>query len=233
MTDYASPVAPESVRPSAVRHAAFRAAGRHTWHVRLLRRFMAVGSVVCLIGILGYAFFNPFRMSIPSVSIDSLGLNGTTVTMDNPKLSGFKSDGRPYTLIARQAVQDARTPNILELHDLDADVTMPDKSVAHVVSSSGVYDSSNETMTFHHDVRLTTDGGMDVHMASGYVEMKNGLVSTEQPLTVVMTNSTVSADSMHVTGNGKSIAFEGHVHTIMLAPDTAQKTAATLKGSAQ
>ena len=231
MTDFASPVPLEPLRASAVRHEAFRLAGRHTWRVRLLRRLIATGSVLGLAGIFGFAFFNPFRLAIPSVSIDSVGLNGTKVTMDKPKLAGFKSDGRPYTLNARSAVQDARTPSILELVDLDAHVTLSDKSVAHVVSGSGIYDSSKETMTFPHDVRLTTDAGMDVRMTSAYVEFKSGIVDTQEPLTVVMNTGTVSADAMHMTDNGKAVTFEGHVHTIVLPADAGPKAASSLKGS--
>ena len=139
--------------------------------------------------VLMFAFFNPFRVAIPSVSIDSVGLNGTKVTMDHPKLSGFKSDGRPYTLNARTAVQDARTPNILELHEIDAHVTMANQSIVHVVSELGTYDSSKETMTFDHDVHLTSGAGYDVRMASAYVEFKTGVVDTRAPLTVVMNSS--------------------------------------------
>ena len=125
--------------------------------------------VLCLGGVLAFAFLNPFRAALPSMSVDSVGLNGTKVTMDRPKLSGFKTDGRPYTLNARSAVQDVRTPSVLELVDLDAVMTMPDKSVAHVVSSSGVYDSSNDSLTFYHDVHVSTDAGVYVLMSNGYV----------------------------------------------------------------
>ena len=233
MTDYAGLAPIEPAGTSAIRHAAFKAAGRHTWRVRLLRRAVAGGAVLGVLGVFGYAFLNPFRASISSVSVDSVGLNGTKVTMDKPKLAGFKSDGRPYTLDAKSAIQDARTPNVLLLEELDAHVTMSDKSVAHVVSSSAIYDSSKETMTFDHDVHLTTDAGMDVHMSSGYVEFKSGLVDTRQPLTVLMTSGTVSADSMHMSDNGKDVTFDGHVHSIMLPPDSGAKTAASLKGTKQ
>lgn len=225
MTDFASLGAPDPYAAPASRHAAFRAAGRHTSRVRWLRRFILLGSVIGIAAVLVFAFFNPFRVAIPSVSIDSVGLNGTKVTMDHPKLSGFKSDGRPYTLNARTAVQDARTPNVLELHDIDAHVTMADQSVIHVVSELGTYDSSKETMTFDHDVHLTSPAGYDVHMANAYVEFKNGVVDTRQPLTVVMNSSTVSADSMHMADNGKEATFEGHVHSVMLPTAAAPKGA--------
>lgn len=216
MTDFASFGTPEPGLAPMSRHSAFRAAGRHSKRVRFLRRAILLGSIAGVAGVVFFAFFNPFRIAIPSVTIDALGLNGTKVTMDNPKLSGFKGDGRPYTLTARMAVQDARTPSILELHDLDAHVTMGDKSVIHVVSSLGTYDSSKETMTFDKAVHMTNDSGLDAHMAKAYVEFKNGIVDTRDPVTVVMSTSKVSADSMHVGDNGKEVTFEGHVHSVML-----------------
>ena len=233
MTDFASPGVPEPLAVPMSRHAAFRAAGRHTSRVRFLRRIILFGSIAAVAAILGFAFFNPFRVAIPSVSIDSVGLNGTKVTMDHPKLAGFKSDGRPYTLDARTAVQDARTPNILELHELDAHVTMSDKSIVHVVSSVGTYDSSKETMVFSQDVHLTSDTGYDVRMANAFVEFKTGVVDTRAPLTVVMNSGTVSADSMHMADNGKEVTFEGHVHSVMLPAGTAMAAAGSAKGGGQ
>ena len=114
------------------RRDAFRAAGRHTARVRLLRRVVLAGALLGSAGVIAFAFFNPFRIAIPGVSIDGVGLSGSRVTMQHPKLTGFRSDGRPYDLVASSAVQDAKTPSQLELHDIDAHVTMADQSVVHI-----------------------------------------------------------------------------------------------------
>ncbi len=179
-----------------------------------------------------FAFFNPFRIAIPSVSIENVGLNGTKITMDKPKLAGFRSDGRPYLVNARTAVQDARQPNVLELHDIDGHVTMADKSIVHIVSSMGTYDSSKETMQFATDVHLTSNSGLDAMMKSAYVEFKTGVVDTKEPLTVVMTSGTVSADTMHMIDNGADVTFVGHVRSVLLPASTVASTAASLKGTA-
>ena len=223
--------APEPIAAPASRYAAFRAAGRHTARVRFLRRAFLFGTVGGSLALVAFVVFDPFRNAIPGVSIESLGLAGTKVTMEQPKLTGFRTDGRPYTVVAKTAVQDVKTPNILELHEIDAHVTMADKSVAHVVSSLGIYDSSKETMTLSHDVHLTSDSGYDVRMTSAFVEFKTGNVDTREPLTVVMNTQTVTADTMHMVSNGKQVSFEGHVHSVMMPASTAASTAASLKGS--
>ena len=215
------------------RVAAFRAAGRHTARVRLLRRLVLTGAVVGSVAVVVFAFFNPFRVMIPGVSIDGIGLSGSKVTMQHPNLTGFRADGRPYDLVASSAVQDAKTPSILELHDIDAHVTMADQSVVHILSATGLYDSSKETMRLKSAIHLTSDKGLDAHMQSAFIAFKSGEVETDEPLTVVMTTGTVTADRMHMTDNGAHIVFEGHVHTTVLPASSAAETASTLKGTSQ
>ncbi len=225
-TDFARAAGPKPLDLAGPRLDAFRAAGRHTARVRILRRLVLAGALGGSVLIVLFAFFNPFRNGIPNVSIDGVGLNGTKVTMDHPKLSG--SDGRPYDLVATSAVQDAKSPNVLELHDIDAHVTMADKSIVHIVSDLGVYDSSKETMQLNSAIHLTSDAGLDARMKSAFIAFKTGLVDTREPLTVVMNTGTVSADSMHMTDNGKIAVFEGHVHTVVTPAATA---AASTTGS--
>ena len=217
--------------PVGSRVDAFRAAGRHTARVRLLRRLMLCGAVLGSLAVLVFAFFNPFRAVIPGLSVDGVGLSGSKITMDHPKLTGFRADGRPYDLFASSAVQDAKTPNLLELHDIDAHVTMADQSLVHIVSAAGLYDSSKETMQLKSAIHLTSDKGLDAHMLSAFIAFKTGAVETHEPLTVVMTTGTVTADSMHMVDNGATVVFEGHVHTTVTPASTAAQTASTLKGS--
>jgi len=223
-TDFARAAGPKPLDLAGPRLDAFRAAGRHTARVRILRRLVLAGALGGSVLIVLFAF----RNGIPNVSIDGVGLNGTKVTMDHPKLSGFRSDGRPYDLVATSAVQDAKSPNVLELHDIDAHVTMADKSIVHIVSDLGVYDSSKETMQLNSAIHLTSDAGLDARMKSAFIAFKTGLVDTREPLTVVMNTGTVSADSMHMTDNGKIAVFEGHVHTVVTPAATA---AASTTGS--
>ncbi len=231
MTSLARERFPAPARARLSRLDAFRAAGRHTWRVRLLRRTIMSVVIAGMAAILVFAAFNSFRSAMPGLSVEGLGLNGTRVTMERPKLAGFHTDGRPYTVLAKSAVQDAKTPNILELHEIDAHVTMSDGSLAHVVSSFGIYDSSKETMQLKQDVHLTTDAGSDVRMSSAFVEFKTGSVDTRDAVTVVMSTGTVIADSMHMVDNGKQVTFEGHVRSLLLPAPAAATTVGSLKAT--
>ena len=231
MTDIAHVAVQIPREPAGPRRDAFRAAGRHTARVRLMRRLVLLGAIGGSIAVLYFAFFNPFRITIAGVSVSGIGLGDGKVTMEHPKLTGFKADGRPYELLAEKAIQDVKKPNVLALEKIDAHVTMADKSVVHIVSDAGLYDSSKETMQMTRPVHLTSDNGLDANLQNAYIEFKTGLVDTPDPVTIVMTTGTISADRMHMIDNGRVATFEGHVHTVMTPAATAATTATALKGA--
>src|SRR5208283_5067896 len=111
----------------------------------------AVGAVAVLTGI---GLFDPFGRLAGGVSIDSIGVDGTKVTMAHPKLAGFRKDGRPYLVTAQKAVQDVLHPTLVELHEIDADITMAENGLAHMTAKSGVYDSVKEHMDVSDDVQV-------------------------------------------------------------------------------
>ena len=98
--------------------------------------------------------FDPFSRLAGGVSISGVGVDGTKVTMEHPKLTGFRKDGRPYTVNAQKAVQDARHPTAVELHIIDADIAMADSGLAHMTANIGLYDSTKEHMDVSENVRV-------------------------------------------------------------------------------
>ena len=189
-----------------------------------------LGAVLLAAGVLVFAIFDPFQALVPAgVTIDGAGLSGSKVTMAHPKMSGYRKDGRPYDFTAVSAVQDLKAVNVLQLNALDAHVTMTD-GIAHIRADLGVYDTSNETMDLSGNIRITSAAGYDIRMQSAHIEFKGNNVATTEPVQVAMKTGTVSADAMHMGGNGTDVTFEGHVHSVML-PATAQPADAPLKGS--
>lgn len=198
----------------------YRAAVRHSRRVRLLRRAIPVGAVVAVGAILFFAFFEPFKSLPENVSVGSITLNGTKVTMELPKLTGFKKDLRPYEVNARWAAQDVKKPNIIELKEISARIALQDRSYATVEALNGVYDSSTDKLELKDDVRVRTDSGYDVRMASARIEFKAGNVTSKDPVAVKFTGGTIDAKGLNMVDNGQRIVFNGRVHTMLkLVPD--------------
>ncbi len=208
---------PQVALASTGRRAAdpYRAAMRHSRRVRLLRLAIPVGAATAVGAILFLAFVNPFRALPAGVSIGNVNLNGTRITMELPRLTGFKRDNRPYEVTAQWAAQDIKTPSIIELRELKARIVMQDKSVATVQSQQGLYDSSSERLDLRDDVRVRTEAGYDVRMKSARVDFRAGNVVSDDPVTVNFNGGTIDAARVDMYDSGAHIVFEGRVRTVM------------------
>lgn len=195
------------------RKAAFRDAGRHSAHVRFLRRAIPLGSFGGIVVIVVLGMFDPISRSPKAISVAHSRLDGTHITMEAPKLSGYREDGRPYELRAATGVQNRRQPGIIELHKIDARFTLSDNSVAHLESSAGIFDNRRNLMTFPGRVQVTTNSGYKIVMRSGEVNVKAGTLASNGPVIVRMPRGMIAADRLSASDGGLNITFEGHVRS--------------------
>lgn len=224
-TTHPSPL-PFSTALAADKAGAFRAAARHSRRVRLLRRLLVGGAVGGVALTVLLAVYDPFGAVLPAgVSVASVGLDGTKVTMAHPKLSGYRTDGRPFAITASEAVQDLKVPTRFELHDMDARLTMADSTTTHLTSAAGTYDSKGDLMDLTSPVVISSDAGLDVRAQDAHVEFRSGSVVTRNPVTVAMRGNTIAADSMRMVDGGRQVSFEGHVRSTFQPGDAVARPA--------
>ena len=201
------------------RTEAFRAAGRHSARVRFLKRAILIGAVlgVSMIGMV--AFFNPFSHLPGSVSIAGVGVEGTKITMDSPRIAGVQQGGGPYEIKAKAGIQDIMTPSVIELVGVDAKVGMADRSTTRILSKNGVYDSKADTMSLKGDVRISNTTGYVFNLQSALMDFKGGLFTSHERLRVDLKGGEVSADDMAISNDGHVIAFRGHIASSFDPPE--------------
>jgi lipopolysaccharide export system protein LptC len=209
------------------RSNAFAQAARHSRRVRYLRLAIIIGSSVAVVALIMRAFYDPFSALPDNFSVAQSTLNGTRVTMEMPKLSGFRSDGRPYDVRARSGVQDIRTPSIIELNDLDARFDTRGGASLRVAAPRGVYDGSKDFMRLYNGVRIASESGYDIRMQDADVDFKQGHITTANPVSVVMSSGTINADSLEARDNGDRILFNGNVRTLFRSSSGGEATEET------
>ena len=200
------------------RAQSFRAASRHSSRVVLLRRFILASAVMGSAAFILGTWFNPFAKPQAEVSVKGTNLDGTRVTMEQPRLAGYRKDGRPYEVNAQSGVQDVRQPNMLELNNLDAKIGMIDQTTVRVLSPAGIYDSFREFMDFRNAVRIRSSNH-DIDMKSATMDFKSGTMVTDESVKVQITEGEIEADRMDMRDNGQRLVFEGKVRSVFTSGD--------------
>ncbi|MBR0971937.1 MULTISPECIES: LPS export ABC transporter periplasmic protein LptC [Bradyrhizobium] len=193
--------------------AKFASAARHSRLVRILRIAVPGAVLLSLAAILGVSIFNPFRMLMPKLPLDSgnMVVSGTKITMESPHMAGFTPDQRPYELWAKTATQDITDPDHVDLHDLRAKVLMEDQSTLFLDARTGRFDNKQQQLDLHKDIFLRTSTGYEARLNSAFVDMGKGTVSSDEHVDVKLTNGTLTADRLRITEGGDVIRFEGNV----------------------
>ncbi|MEN9708429.1 MAG: hypothetical protein RIQ68_837 [Pseudomonadota bacterium] len=203
------------------RAQSFRAASRHSSHVAMLRRLILASAILGSASFVIVTWFNPFAAPKAEVSVKGTNLDGTRVTMEQPRLAGYRKDGRPYEVNADTGVQDVRQPNVIELNNLDAKIGMIDQTTVRVLSSAGIYDSFREFMDFHQAVRIRSTN-YDIDMKSAKMDFKSGTMITDESVKVLITEGVIQADRMDMRDNGQNLVFEGKVRSTFSSGDKSE-----------
>jgi lipopolysaccharide export system protein LptC len=159
------------------------------------------------------SIYNPFRMLMPNLPLDvgALVVSGTKITMESPHMAGFTTDQRPYEVWAKTATQDVTDPDHLDLKTIRAKMLSEDQSTVTMVARTGQMDTKQQLLNLQKDIFLQTSTGYEARLSQAFVDMANGIVTSDEHVDVKLTDGTITSDRIKITGNGEVIRFEGNV----------------------
>jgi lipopolysaccharide export system protein LptC len=206
---------------------AFAAALRHSRRVRFLRKAIPPICVGIVVLPIAWGFIAPLARSAPDVSVGAVSISGTRIRMDAPKLSGFKKDQRGYEVTARDAVQDVRTPSVVELNAVNGRMEQEANSFARVSANWGRFDQTAERLDLKGDVKVRTDKGQEVDLRSARIDVKTGDIFSQEPVEIRSKSGTINADAMTIKDNGRHAVFEGRVRSVFVPEEEPAAAAET------
>ena len=195
----------------------FRAAARHSRWVRFFRRAIPVSLILVLAMVAAAAYVKPHIPDLP-IDFTRVGMSGTKITMEAPRLGGYTRDGRPYDLTARAAAQDLANPGVLELKDVHAKVEMQNKAVVEVQAATGLYDTQGDSLILKTDITLSSSAGYTAKLSEAAVDIKKNTIVSNAPVEVKLTSGTVNANRLEVSENGDLIRFDNGVKMYVVPP---------------
>ncbi len=193
----------------------YRAAMRHSRHVRWLRICVPVGIAALLLTVIGINYMPPIGGFRLPGELGKLVIHGTQITMQQPRLSGYTVDSRAYEFSAEAAGQDITKPNLVELHQLRAKMELQDNSMVEMSAVSGVYDAKTEMLTLRENIELTSSTGYEGHLTEAVIDVRRGNVVSDKPVSVKMLDGFLNAKRLDIVDRGSVVRFSGVAMTLL------------------
>ena len=157
--------------------------------------------------------------------ISGLVINGTKITMQQPRMTGYTSDNRAYEFTANAAAQDITKPDLVQLERIRAQMAMADKSTVHLWADTGLYDTKADTLTLNDHIRLVSTTGYEARLRQAVVDMRQGNVVSDTPIWVKLLDGDLNAKHLEIVDKGDVVRFT-NVTMILQSNGKSTKTAA-------
>lgn len=164
------------------------------------------------------------QLSLPAdldLSAARLSVTRNAIVMENPHLTGFDARKREYSVTASRAVQALATPDEVRLEEIRAVVSMEGQGTANVTAHSGDYDNSAGTLQLFGGIAINSSEGYTLRMEDAAIDLKDGTMSSANPVAVTYGDSRTTGESISVTGGGHVIVLENGVRTTLMPPKRA------------
>jgi lipopolysaccharide export system protein LptC len=198
------------LRSEAEQNRAFERAARHSRLVGILRKVLPALAVAVFA-----AYFISSRLSMTmggvTASIDGVQVNNGNLRMVNPKLKGADQKHGSYIIGADYADQDVKTPKIIQLHAIKAELNNPSGGWSRVEAVRGTFDSDAERLVMREAITLVTSTGVTGKLTRATLDTKNQTLRTHSPVTFDMVNGTVRANAMTRHSSDHTLLFRGNV----------------------
>lgn len=192
--------------------AAYKVAMRHTRRVRFLRRALPAAILLCVAIIVIGAWLDPLRLlrELP-IEFARLAISGSKLKIEAPKLSGYTSDGRAYTVTAATAAQDLTQPGVIEMTGIEARFEIVGGGTTTLSAGKGTYDSKAEQLRLADVIDFASTSGFGGKLSEALVDMRKGHVLSTAPVDIKFQDGRVTADRLEIFDNGDRALFEGRV----------------------
>jgi lipopolysaccharide export system protein LptC len=191
----------------------FARARRHSRLVKVLKIGLPVMAVLIVLG--GGAVTWLARALPDNVSVSSASLDDGRIVMEDPRMTGFDKNGRPYSMIAERAIQSLGSGGV-DLEGVKANVTVGEGKTADIVATKGHFDQAAQTLRLYDDITVDTSDGMSVKLKEAQIDLAAGNMVGTGPVDIDMPNQTIAAGALDVRDGGKLLSFGNGVKMTIL-----------------
>lgn len=202
----------------------FQKARRHTRHVRALRFVLPVATFA----ILGVYLFSVLKTAGVGESMSNIALPSivpTSLAMRNPHYEGYTKDGGIYHVRAETATPNLKTPNLIALNGITAELIDRQKKKTILTATRGMFDNTKSILTLNDGINIKGDNGLKAALKTAVVNSKTSVITSKDPVDVAFPAGTVRSDAMVIKQKQKHVLFSENVKANLKPPAEKKETA--------
>jgi lipopolysaccharide export system protein LptC len=137
------------------------------------------------------------------------------LSVDNAMYRGRDNQGRPFSLMAGEAVQRSSIEGLVRMQDLVAQMVLSD-GPARLSAGGGTYDIDAETVTVNGAVRLTASDGYTMTASGVSVDLKSRVMRGDAGVSGEVPAGTFSANSIRADLGARTLVLDGDARLTMI-----------------
>jgi lipopolysaccharide export system protein LptC len=148
------------------------------------------------------------------------------VRMVNARFHGTDEHGSPYAVTAVSATQPTGAPNVIQMEEPKADMTMQDGTWVALTAAAGVFHRDRHQVMLSGGVNVFHDQGYEFRSASAEVDLKGGTAVGNERVEGQGPFGQIQSEGFRILDRGHRLIFTGKARMTMLpgagSPLTAQ-----------
>lgn len=187
--------------------------GSHDRLVRVLARVlpMGVGVIAALMIITPLSDRGEVSLLLDR---NKVALINERLSVDNAMYRGRDNLGRPFSLLAGEAVQRSGAEGLVRMRELIAQLLLAE-GPARLAATGGVYDINAETVAVDGPVRLTASDGYAMTASGVTVDLKSRTMRGDAGVEGEVPAGTFSANTLSADLAARTITLEGNARFTM------------------
>ena len=184
----------------------------HSRNVRLLKAGLPLtGLAVFALYGLSVVKTMGWGAGIPALEIPNIVPEN--VAMNNPHYEGFNKDGGRYWVKAETAQQDLKNMSLIKLNAITGEMTDAKKAKTALTAKRGTFDNKANVLELYDSIDVAGDAGMKAHLTRATIQTKDNIITSNEPVLVMMEAGTINANQMTIRQKVKEYTFVDKVRT--------------------
>ena len=188
--------------------------GSHDRLVRVLARVLPMG-VGVIAALMIITPLSPRGEVSFLLDRNKVALIDERLSVDNAMYRGRDNLGRPFSLLAGDAVQRSSAEGLVRMRDLVAQLLLTE-GPARLSAEGGVYDINKEVVSVNGPVRLTASDGYRMTASGVSVDLKSRTLLGRAGVEGAIPAGTFSANAMSADLGARTITLEGNARFTMI-----------------